>query len=111
MLANNGNVGIAIITGGTTNMKFNANQTTGYLGLGGNALPAAKVHFNTATANDTIKFTNSTTGHTALDGTEIRTVGNTAYIINRENSTLNLGTFDTARNTVLGNGNLGNAGW
>ena len=107
MLSNNGNVGIAIITGGTTNMKFNANQTTGYLGLGGNALPAAKVHFNTATANDTIKFTNSTTGHTALDGTEIRTVGNTANIINRENSTLNLGTFDTARITVLGNGNVG----
>lgn len=107
MLSNNGNVGIAVITAGVTNMKFNANQTTGYLGLGGNALPAAKIHFNTATANDTIKFTNSATGHTASDGLEIRTNGTAASIINKENNTLSLGTFDTARLSILANGNIG----
>ncbi|MBK8144694.1 MAG: hypothetical protein IPK62_06655 [Bacteroidetes bacterium] len=107
LLSNSGNVGIGVIIGGATQLKFNANNTTGYLGLGGNALPAAKVHFNTGTTNDTIKFTNSTTGHLATDGLEIRTVGNTANIINRENSTLNLGTFDSSRVTVLGNGNVG----
>lgn len=91
LLANNGNVGIGIVTGGTTKLYFNAQQNTGYLGIGGSALPAANVHFNNNTTGDTLRITNATTGHTAGDGLEIRNSGNTATIVNNENSNLNLG--------------------
>jgi hypothetical protein len=75
--------------------------------LGGNVNPAAKVHFNTSATNDTIKFSNSITGHAISDGTEIRTTGNNTRIINRENAFLLLGTNNTDRLSITGVGNIG----
>lgn len=92
LLANNGNVGIGIVTGGATKLYINAQQNTGYMGIGGSALPAANVHINNSSTGDTLRITNATTGHTAADGLEIRNTGNAASIINNENSTLSLGT-------------------
>jgi len=107
MFATSGNVGIAIIDNGVTKLKFNAHKSTGYVGIGGNAVPAAKIHFNTSTTNDTIKFTNATTGHTANDGFEIRTNGTNVRLINEENAKLFLGTNNADRVTITGAGNVG----
>ncbi len=107
LLSNSGNVGINIVSDGISTLKFNAQQNTGYVGIGGNALPSAKIHFNTSTTNDTIKFTNSGTGHLSSDGTEIRTSGNITRFINRENGSLILGTNNTDRLNIDAGGNIG----
>jgi hypothetical protein len=106
--ASTGNFGFAITKAGTNKLKFHIDAATERLGLGGNATPVAPVHFNnTNGSNDTLKFTNNTTGHTAADGLEIRTNGNAARIINRENDALVLGTNNTDRLTITGDGNMG----
>ncbi len=107
ILANNGNVGIGIVTGGTTNLKFNAHQSTGYLGLGGSFIPAANVHINNSSTGDTLRITNATTGHLNTDGLEIRTTGNTATIMNKENSTFSIGTNNVNRVTIDALGRMG----
>ena len=107
IFSTSGNVGIAIIDNGVTKLKFNANKSSGYIGIGGNALPAAKIHFNTVTSSDTIKFTNSNTGHTSNDGFEIRTIGNGVQLINRENSTITLGTNNADRILIDATGKVG----
>lgn len=107
ILSNNGNVGIAIVTAGTTKLYFNAQQSTGYLGIGGSAVPAANVHVNSASNGDTLKITNAITGHAAADGLQIVNNGNDAFIINKENSTLNLGTNNATNVTIASNTNVG----
>jgi hypothetical protein len=95
MLANNGNVGIGIIISGTTKLFFNAHQNTGFLGLGGSAVPAAQVHINNNVTNSTLLMTNTTTGHNAGDGFQIGNNGNAAYILNNESSPITLGINST----------------
>ncbi|MBL7765350.1 MAG: hypothetical protein JNJ58_04610 [Chitinophagaceae bacterium] len=95
-----GNVGIGISKAGNSRIKFNINYTTEYVGIGGNALPAANVHFNHDVSGDTIKITNSTTGHTATDGLDIRLSGNASTIMNLENSSLSFGTNNLSRMTI-----------
>ncbi|MCC7029220.1 MAG: hypothetical protein IT257_02870, partial [Chitinophagaceae bacterium] len=107
LLANNGNVGIGIVTAGTTKLYFNAQQNSGYLGIGGSALPAANVHFNNNTTGDTLRITNSTTGHLATDGLEIRNTGNAASITNLEASTLSLGSSNATAMTIAANNRVG----
>jgi len=99
LLANNGDVGIGIVTGGTTKLYFNARQSTGYLGIGGSFIPSANVHINNSATGDTLRITNATTGHLNTDGLEIRTTGNAASIFNRENSNISLGTNNADPNT------------
>ena len=105
LLANNGDVGIGIVTGGTTKLYFNARQSTGYLGIGGSFIPSANVHINNSATGDTLRITNATSGHLVTDGLEIRTTGNSATIMNRENSTLSLGTNNTTAINLTGAGN------
>jgi hypothetical protein len=106
--AGTGNIGFAITKGGTNKLKLHIDALSERVGIGGNSAPAARVHINnTDTGNDTLKFTNTTTGHTVSDGFEIRTNGNTARLMNRENAALVLGTRDTDRVAVLGSGNVG----
>jgi hypothetical protein len=106
--AGTGNIGFAITKAGTNKLKIHIDAATERLGLGGNASPAAPVHIsNTGGTNDTLKFTNNTTGHTSSDGFEIRTNGNTARLINRENAPLILGTNQSDRVTITGSGNVG----
>jgi len=106
--AGTGNIGFAITKSGTNKLKLHIDAASERIGMGGNAVPAAPVHFNnTATANDTVKFTNTSTGHTATDGFDIRTNGNNVRQINMENASLSFGTNNTERVTITANGNLG----
>jgi hypothetical protein len=102
LLANNGNVGIGIVTGGTTKLYFNAQQNTGYLGIGGSALPAANVHINNNGATgDTLRITNAgTTGHTANDGSANRQCRDLLHLsLNKESANITMGINSTPRNT------------
>ena len=90
--SNSGAIGISMYKAGANVLKFNVNYGTGNVGLAGSAVPMTAVHINSAVSGDTLKITNSTSGHSITDGLEIRTTGNVASIINRENSTLELGT-------------------
>lgn len=101
-----GNLGIAIAKAGTTKLKFNVDYATENLGIGGSAVPRTNIHFNSAVSGDTLKVTNTTTGHTATDGLDIRTTGLTAAIINRENSTLDFGTNNLSRMKILADGKV-----
>ncbi|MCC7029504.1 MAG: tail fiber domain-containing protein [Chitinophagaceae bacterium] len=107
LFSNSGNVGINIVKGGSSNLKFFVDYNTLRLGLGGNATPAAKVHFNTATGADTVKFTNATTGHLVSDGTELRMEGVNTSMVNRENGFIVLGTDNTERMRVSSTGRVG----
>jgi hypothetical protein len=107
LLANNGNVGIGIVTAGNTKLYFNAQQSTGYLGIGGSFVPAANVHFGNTSTGDTLRITNATTGHLATDGLEIRNTGNAASIMNLETSTLSLGSNNATAMTIAANNRVG----
>lgn len=101
-----GNVGLAVYKTGLTKLKFFIDYTSENVGIGGNNVPTTTIHFNNALAGDTLKITNSTTGHTSSDGLEIRTTGNAASIINRENNTLSLGTNNTSRMSIAADGKV-----
>ncbi|HMT34384.1 MAG: hypothetical protein IPF62_05555 [Bacteroidetes bacterium] len=106
LLANNGNIGIGIVTGGTTKLYFNAQQSTGYLGIGSSFVPSANVHFGNTATGDTLRVTNATTGHLKTDGLEIRMNNNAAEIVNRENSSLALGTNGITRVNITDSGKV-----
>lgn len=95
-----------MVKGGTSKLKFNVNYTTENLGLGGNADPMSNVHINSAVSGDTLKITNSGCGHNRTDGLDIRMTGNSAAIINRENSTLDLGTNNTSQIAIAADGKI-----
>ncbi|MBL7773880.1 MAG: hypothetical protein JNM95_13530, partial [Chitinophagaceae bacterium] len=108
VMANGHNIGFATVNGGTAYFKFIGMQSTGNVGLGGNSTPITSIHINrTDATGDTVKITNNTTGHTATDGLDIRTTGNTAQIINRESSTLAFGTNNTVGMTMDASNNVG----
>jgi len=92
LMSNSGNIGISMYKNGTNNLKFFVDYATMNIGLGANAIPVSNVHINSGFTGDTLRITNGTTGHTVADGLEFRTTGNAAAIMNRENSTLDLGT-------------------
>jgi Carboxypeptidase regulatory-like domain len=108
VMANGANIGFATVNGGNAYFKFIGVQATGNVGLGGNATPTVGVHINrTDAASDTVKITNNTTGHTSTDGLDIRTTGNAAEIINRENASLAFGTNNTESMRIDALGNIG----
>lgn len=105
LISTGGNVGISMFKGGTSKLKFHADFTTENVGIGGNAAPANRVHLNNSDGTDmTVGVTNNTTGHTATDGLVIRENGSAASIINKENSTLGLGTNNTINMTLTAAG-------
>ncbi|MBL7765598.1 MAG: hypothetical protein JNJ58_05865 [Chitinophagaceae bacterium] len=97
LITNGGNIGLAITKSSGTTLKFHADFGSGNVGIGGNAAPTSNVHINNNVSGDTLKITNSNTGHTATDGMEIRMTANKATVINRENSSLSLGTNNLTR--------------
>lgn len=107
LITTSGNIGMSLWKGGTSKLKLHIDYATERVGIGNNIAPAAPVHVSNAGASDTMKFTNSTMGHTATDGFEIRTNGNNARLINRENAFLLLGTNNTDRLAINGAGNVG----
>lgn len=106
LLTTGGNIGISIYKSGTSKLKFNVNYVSENLGLGGNADPKSNVHINGALTGDTLKITNATSGHTLTDGLDIRTTGLLASIINRENSSLELGTNNTSHMKISADGKI-----
>ena len=108
LISNGGNIGISMYKGGTSKLKFHADYATENVGIGGNIAPVSRVHLNNTdgTSMD-LRLTNTTTGHTASDGLEIRTVGNAAAIWNNENADLNLGTNNTNRMKIQSDGKVG----
>ncbi len=108
LISNGGNIGISMYKGGTSKLKFHADYATENVGIGGNIAPVSRVHLNNTdgTTMD-LRLTNNTTGHTASDGLEIRTVGNAAAIWNNENADLNLGTNNTNRMKIQSDGKVG----
>jgi hypothetical protein len=107
LFSNSGNVGINIVKNGNSNLKFFVDYNTLRLGLGGNAIPAAKVHFNTSSNNDTLKFTNSSTGHLVADGSELRIEGVNTSLVNRENGFIAIGTNNAERMRITNTGRVG----
>lgn len=83
------------------NSRLGIGTTAPALQSGGSGL-----HIN-ASVNSEIKFTNSTTGTTAGDGTAFVASGNSFRINNREVGNLTLGTSNTSRVTILSGGNVG----
>lgn len=87
--------------------KINIGAPTDLISIGTTTIaPMEKLHVNGTGTATNIKITNATMGHTTTDGLDIRTTGNTASIINRENSTLGLGTNNTNRMTIDAAGNV-----
>jgi hypothetical protein len=83
--ASTGNIGFAITKNNSNYLRLHIDGNTARIGIGGNSVPQAPVHFNNTDAvSDTIKFTNNTTGHTLADGTELRLTGNNTRLMNRE---------------------------
>ncbi len=108
LISTGGNVGISMLKGGTSKLKFHADFTTENVGIGGNAAPVNRVHLNNTDGTDmTVGVTNNTSGHTATDGLVIRENGDAASIMNMENSTLDLGTNNLSRMTIDAVGNVG----
>lgn len=106
--AGTGNIGFAITKAGTNKLKIHIDAAAERIGFGGNAVPQAPVHFNNAASgNDTLKFSNQTTGHNLADGTELQLNGNDTRLINRENGSLSFGTNSTERMSITPNGNVG----
>lgn len=93
LISSAGNIGISIAKGGTSKLKFHADYISENVSIGGNADPVYRVHLNNTDSTDmTIGITNNTTGHSAADGLVIRENGNIVSIINKESSSLSLGT-------------------
>lgn len=108
LISTEGNTGISIFKGGTSKLKYHIDYATEKVGIGGNAVPAANVHFNnTDGPGDTLKLTNNTTGHLASDGFEIRNTGNAANIMNKEAGMLSFGTSDLERARFTSSGEFG----
>lgn len=106
--AGTGNIGFAVTKAGVNKLKLHIDASTERLGLGGNAIPQAQLHINNTDAgNDTMKFTNQSTGHLAGDGTELRMQGLNTRLMNRENGFLILGTNNTDRLAINGSGQVG----
>lgn len=91
LLSTSGNIGMSLYKNNFSKLKININYETENVGIGGSAIPATQVHFNQSSIGDTVKLTNAYTGHTISDGFDIYNYNDTAYLMNRENASLQLG--------------------
>jgi hypothetical protein len=73
----------------------------------GTSAPTTPLQVHSSTTASTIRITNSTSGATSSDGLIIQESGNDAYIWNKENSFISLGTNNTERMRIDSSGNLG----
>ncbi|MBI2070989.1 MAG: hypothetical protein HYT79_10375 [Elusimicrobia bacterium] len=73
----------------------------------GTGVPQEKLHIHDAGVNSKTKFTNSTTGAGATDGSAVGAVNLDTYLMNYEAGKLQLGTSNAWRMTILSGGNVG----
>jgi hypothetical protein len=104
LISTAGDIGLNSVFGTVQKMRLFIDDSTGNVGIGGGAFPQSRVHFNSDVATDSLRITNSTTGHTMADGLMIGNNGNAAFLINKENSTLDLGTNNTSRLKISNTG-------
>jgi hypothetical protein len=97
LISSGGSIGLSLFKSGASKIKFHADYSTEYVGIGGGAAPKANVHFNSDLFGDTLKISDAVTGHGVDDGLDIRTTGGSAEIMNREINSLSLGTSNTKR--------------
>jgi hypothetical protein len=108
LISSAGNIGISLAKGGTSKLKFHADFQSENVGIGGNAIPVSRVHLsNTDSSIMTVRVTNTTTGHSVNDGLLITQTGNATDIMNKENSSLSLGTNNNTEITIVAAGNVG----
>lgn len=95
------------ITGASLSTSGNI-LSQGLVGVGTNS-PVSQLHVNASTGNSIIHVTNSTTGGTLSDGVSLVSESGTgdAFVIQRENARLILGTNNTNRFIITGAGNIG----
>jgi hypothetical protein len=107
LISTAGDAGISVINGGTSRLKFFAEDSTLNVGIGGSTFPQSRVHINNTDGTNTdVRITNNTTGHAATDGLVISENANVASITNTENANLTLGTNNTARINIGAAGNV-----
>lgn len=97
LICSGGSIGLSLFKSGVGKIKFHADYSTEYVGIGGGAAPKANVHFNSDMLGDTLKISDAVTGHGVDDGLDIRTTGGAAEIMNREINSISLGTSNTKR--------------
>ena len=88
------------VTGGNHIATF---DYFGNVGIG-NSSPARNLSINATSPH--LQLCNSTTGTTAGNGFELAVAGNTAYIMQREDANMIIGTNDTERMRIDSSGNL-----
>jgi hypothetical protein len=107
LFGTNGNFAIGYYNGSSVATRLLFHKPTNKIGIGGTALPQSDLHLNNTISGDTMRITNGTTGHTMADGLSLGNNGNAAFLINRENANLSIGTNNTDALTILPNGNVG----
>ncbi|MCZ2140600.1 MAG: hypothetical protein LC096_04335, partial [Bacteroidia bacterium] len=108
LISSGGNIGISLFKSGSSKLKFHADFDSENVGIGGGSAPISRVHLNnTDGALMDLRLTNNTSGHTANDGLVISQNGNVATIMNKENSSLMLGTNNNNQITITNGGAVG----
>ena len=79
-------------------------DASGNVGIG-NSSPARNLSINATSPH--LQLCNSTTGTTAGNGFELAVAGNTAYVMQREDANMIIGTNDTERMRIGSNGKIG----
>ena len=102
LISTAGNAGISLFKGGTSKLKFHADFSTENVGIGGNAVPTARVHLNNTDGNSmNLRLTNNVSGHGDTDGVAMTIdAANAVSLINKENAILELGTNNTPMMTL-----------
>jgi trimeric autotransporter adhesin len=106
LISTAGDIGLNTVFNGTQKMRMFVDDSTGFMGIGGGVFPTSKIHFNSDVATDSLRITNSTTGHTEADGLMIGNNGNNAFVWNKENANLAFGTRDSSRMIINGTGQV-----
>jgi hypothetical protein len=104
LFGTNGNFAIGYYNGSAVATRLLFHKPTNKIGIGGTALPQSELHINNTINGDTMRITNGTTGHTASDGLTIGNNGNAAFLINKENSTFDIGTNNTSNLKISATG-------
>jgi hypothetical protein len=108
LISTEGNTGISIFKGGTSKLKYHVDYATERVGIGGNAVPAARVHANNTDGTSMeLMLSNNTTGHTATDGFMIQQSGSDVNLNNKENGSLSFSTNNSERVSIDSIGRVG----
>jgi hypothetical protein len=108
LISTEGNTGISIFKGGTSKLKYHVDYATERVGIGGNAVPAARVHANNTDGTSMeLMLSNNTTGHTATDGFMIQQSGSDVNLNNKENGNVRLWSNNLERARITATGDVG----